>query len=68
VSTVLAWRFGEGEALQLHATETLMILSAAIVVIVESSDEDPIDAERLDALVSQLKPAHVLHRIQINEG
>jgi hypothetical protein len=40
----------------------------AIVVIVESSDEDPIDAERLDALVSQLKPAHVLHRIQINEG
>ena len=40
----------------------------AIVVIVESTEEDPIDAERLDALVSQLKPAHVLHRIQINEG
>lgn len=33
VSTVLAWRFGEAEALRLHATETLMILSAAIVVI-----------------------------------
>lgn len=40
----------------------------AIVVIVESTEEDPIDTERLDALVSQLKPAHVLHRIQINEG
>lgn len=40
----------------------------AIVVIVESTEDDPIDEERLDALVSQLKPAHVLHRIQINEG
>lgn len=35
VSTLLAWRFGEAEALRLHATETLMILSAAIVVIVD---------------------------------
>jgi hypothetical protein len=35
VSTILAWRFGEAEALRLHATETLMILSAAIVVIAD---------------------------------
>jgi hypothetical protein len=40
----------------------------AIVVIVESTADDPIDSQRLDALVSQLKPAHVLHRLQINEG
>jgi hypothetical protein len=43
-------------------------LRAAIVVVVESTEDDPIDAERLDVLVSQLKPAHVLHRLQINEG
>lgn len=39
----------------------------SIVVTVDSTDDDPIDAERLDALVSQIKPAHVLHRLQINE-
>jgi hypothetical protein len=40
----------------------------AIVVIVGSTEEDPIDTERLDELVTQLKPAHVLHRVQVNEG
>ncbi|HET9648067.1 MAG TPA: phage tail protein [Microlunatus sp.] len=40
----------------------------AIVVIVESTEEDPIDTERLDALVTHLKPAHVLHRIQLNDA
>jgi len=35
VSMALAWRFGEGEALRLHATESLMILSAAIVALVD---------------------------------
>lgn len=39
----------------------------AILVTVDSTEDDPIDAERLDALVSQIKPAHVLHRLQINE-
>ncbi len=39
----------------------------AIVVIVDSTEDDPIEVERLDALVDQLKPAHVLHRVQVNE-
>jgi phage tail-like protein len=39
----------------------------AIVVVVDSTEEDPIDAERLEALVAELKPAHVLHRVQVNE-
>lgn len=39
----------------------------AIVVSVDSTEDDPIDAERLDALVGQIKPAHVLHRVQVNE-
>lgn len=34
-SMALAWWFGEGDALRLHATETLMILSAAIVAIID---------------------------------
>ncbi|MGB7983471.1 MAG: phage tail protein [Candidatus Nanopelagicales bacterium] len=38
-----------------------------IVVTLDSTEDDPIDAERLDALVGQIKPAHVRHRIQINE-
>jgi phage tail-like protein len=38
-----------------------------IVVTVDSTEDNPIDAERLDALVSQIKPAHVMHRLQINE-
>ena len=29
---------------------------------------DPVDTERLEALVAQLKPAHVLHRVQVNEA
>jgi phage tail-like protein len=40
----------------------------AIVVIVESTEDDPVDTERLEALVAQLKPAHVLHRVQVNEA
>lgn len=38
-----------------------------IIVTVDSTEDDPIDRERLDALVSQLKPAHVLHQLQIND-
>lgn len=38
-----------------------------IVVTVNSTGDNPIDAERLDALVSQVKPAHVRHRLQINQ-
>jgi hypothetical protein len=34
-SMALAWWFGEGDALRLHATETLMILSAAIVAVID---------------------------------
>ena len=40
----------------------------AVLVVVESTDDDPVDVARLDALVSRLVPAHVLHRIQVNEG
>ena len=40
----------------------------AIVVIVTSTDEEPIETVRVEALVSQLKPAHVLHRVQINDS
>ncbi len=38
-----------------------------IVVTVDSTEDDPIDEERLDALVQQIKPVHVAHRLQINE-
>ena len=38
-----------------------------MVVTVDSTEDDPIDVERLDALVQQIKPVHVQHRLQINE-
>lgn len=40
----------------------------AILVAVRSDDDDPVDEERLDALVAALKPAHVLHRVRVAEG
>jgi hypothetical protein len=39
-----------------------------VVVRVTVADPKAIDAQRLDALVSAAKPAHVLHRIEIVKG
>lgn len=35
-SMLVAWRYREAEALRLHATETLMIVAAAVVAIVDA--------------------------------
>jgi hypothetical protein len=34
-SMLVAWRFGEGEAMRLHATESLMLLAAVVVAAVD---------------------------------
>lgn len=38
---------------------------AAVVVVVRPEPDAYVDADRLDALVEALKPAHVRHRVQI---
>lgn len=35
-SMLVAWRFGEGEAMRLHATESLMLLAAVVVAAVDT--------------------------------
>ena len=41
---------------------------AAIVVVVRPRPGQVVDLDRLDALVSALKPAHVQHRVRLEDG
>lgn len=55
---LLAYRFGEAEAMRLHATETLMIVAAAVVAIIDEPRRPadiPADARSADPLVQDNK-------------
>jgi phage tail-like protein len=40
----------------------------AVVVRVHPDDPDDLDDDRLEAVVAAVKPAHVMHRVQVVEG
>ena len=58
-SMVMASQVGETQALRLHATELLMLLGTAIVLLVERPPQPQMDRSVADD--AALDPSHLLH-------